>query len=93
MQTFTPAVLLCALTPADIPLDALGMPGCSLLVSPASLLFALNAMTGGTGIVQVQLPLPTAARGVDVHFQWAHIAIGANSANLRATARLQVPVR
>jgi len=87
------AVLLTSLGAADLPLDAIGMTGCRLLVSPTSLLFSLNTVTSGTGVGSLPLPLPSAAAGLNLHFQWAHVALGANPANLRATPRLRVEVR
>ncbi|MEZ5966378.1 MAG: hypothetical protein R3F56_21260 [Planctomycetota bacterium] len=87
------AVLLTSLGQADLPLDSIGMTGCHLLVSPANLLFSLNTVTGGTGAASINLPLPSAVAGVDLFFQWAHVALGANPANLRSTPRLRTAVR
>lgn len=87
------AVLLCASTPTSLPLAAFNMPGCNLLLSPASFLFTLNTSANAGGEAEVPLPLPTRAAGIDLYFQWAHVAFGANPANLLATRRLAVPVR
>lgn len=93
LQAYTAAVLLCALTPANLPLGFLDMPGCSLLVSPQTLLVTASTNAAAGGTAAVTLPLPTRVAGVDLYFQWAHIAVGANPANLLATPRLSVPVR
>lgn len=93
LQSLAPAVLLCALTPANLPLAALHMPGCSLLLAPETLLFTFGTGANAAGQAQVTLPLPTRVAGIDLHFQWAHVLLGANPANLLATRRLSVPIR
>ncbi len=89
----TPAVLLVAAGSADLPLDPIGMAGCRMLVSPASLLFTLNTSANASGVASIQLPLASSLGDFNLFFQWAHIALGANAANLRATPRLTVQVR
>lgn len=86
-----PAVLLVAVGSTDVPLDGIGMPGCRLLVNP--LLFTLNTAADAAGSASVRLPLASNLAGANLWFQWAHVSLGANAANLLATPRLAVQVR
>jgi len=63
--------------PLPIALDAIGMPGCSLLVSQDAVAFAANV--GGTATATFYLPTAPSLAGLQVHFQGAAYEPGANA--------------
>ncbi len=83
-----PAVLLLAPAPGSLPLDSIGMPGCTLLLSSTGL--SVVAMTDRNGSAALQLSIPSIPGLRDLYFQWVHFAPGANALGLRTTAGLHV---
>jgi hypothetical protein len=87
------ALLLVSNGAGNVPLDASGMPGCTLLVNPGFLIL-IPAATSTSGSAFVGLPLPDAPVFLgDVWFQWVHVSPNANPMALRTTAGLKVQVR
>ncbi len=63
--------------PLPIALDAIGMPGCRLLVSQDAA--ALAANVGGTAVLSIPLPTLPGLAGAEVYFQAAAYEPGANA--------------
>jgi hypothetical protein len=86
----TPAVLVLGPNPTQQPLDAIGMPGCALLLDPV---VSQNLVTSG-GVGQVPLPLPdTGTLAVDLRSQFFYLQAGANALGVVGTSGLLARVR
>lgn len=88
-----PAILAVGLAPANAPLPAPLMPGCTLLVdlSPASAVATLATVTSLLGRADVPLPLPSNLPDVDLHVQWVYL--NALGTGFLATNGLRAQIR
>jgi hypothetical protein len=92
-KPLTPALLVVSLMPYNMPLEGLGMPGCTLYADPL-LGFVLPAATDKNGIVEITLPLfDYPAFKWNVYLQYFYVAPKANPAGLLATQGLCAQVR
>ncbi len=78
------SILAVGLTPAAVPLDTLGMPGCDLSLVP--LLYS----PGGPS---QRLPMPTNAYGQSVYVQWILLDPQANPLGLVTSSALELRIR
>ncbi|MCB9891220.1 MAG: hypothetical protein H6833_06215 [Planctomycetes bacterium] len=89
-----PWLMLLALQTGSIPLDPIGMIGCTMLVDPSSVLVSATGTTDRRGNASTPLPLPDDPVFTgDLYFQYLYLAQGINPANLATTSGLLVRVR
>ena len=87
----TSAVLLVGTAQSSIPLDFLGLTGCSLYVDPATIAVNLPVALASSQY-DVGIRIPSALRGT-VYFQWAYVNPSANPFGVETTRGLAVTVR
>ncbi|MEZ5965626.1 MAG: hypothetical protein R3F56_17460 [Planctomycetota bacterium] len=89
------AVFMLAFASADIPLDFLGAPGCTMLLAPDQLLLNLPLQVSSAGSAVIPMPLPTNPLRFAGLLRWqaAYLAPGLNPAGLAATPGLLTRVR
>jgi hypothetical protein len=86
-----PTLLALALAPANVPLDPLGAPGCTLLVDalgPAALGVVVG-ITDAAGRFVLPLPLTEGLPAMDLHLQAFQLAPSPSSLGLTATKTLR----
>ncbi|MEZ5967410.1 MAG: hypothetical protein R3F56_26470 [Planctomycetota bacterium] len=89
-----PATLTFAAAPSSIPLDFLGMTGCTMNYDPSAFLANLAASSSSGGTIVFGLPLPDAPPIYgDLYLQLTYVHAGANVANLEATRGLHLQIR
>lgn len=86
------AFLFASFDSAVIPMAPYGMPGCELLIDPASSNFAGSwlVFTDGAGRASVPTPIPEFMPAFDAYFQWFVADSNANTAGLLSTRGLKV---
>jgi hypothetical protein len=94
-QAGVPAVVMLSTRRGSVPLDALGMTGCTLLLDLGSMVLQIGATTNAIGSLSLPLAYPTRPIRFAGTLDWqaAFLAPAANSLGVVTTAGLEVVIR
>ncbi len=87
-----PGTLMLSLAQSALPLDVIGMNGCTMLIDPNLFFFSVGVALNGAGAFDLQLSLPSPIQA-DLFAQWAYLAPALNSLGIAATSGLRIQIR